>query len=380
MRDTREKPRILTRTIASSALVMALGQLGSLNALEQNRDKNYWRKWIKDNLPSADALGDGFKKMVCDDIREIIKHVYSRMKRNKALKPAYGSRRFALILDGHENHNSYLRKCEGCLERVIHKSSGDVKQAYHRLVMASLLCEGITLPLDMEPQRQGEDEVACAMRLLERVFKNYPKAFDLILADGLYARAPFLKLALKHDKDVIAVLKDDRRDVLKDAKGLLKEVTPEFFRNGNTEIKCWDMENFTSWPQVGHSVRVVITAERKSVRRQKTKKIHWEASEWAWVTTMPKKDLDTKTFVKFAHGRWKIENEGFNELVNYWHANHIYCHHPVAIEGFWLMTMLAYIIFHAFIGRNLKPQIRNKYTKKHLAMMITAGLYSAVPP
>ncbi|MEA2096755.1 MAG: transposase [Candidatus Cloacimonadota bacterium] len=357
-------------------MVMALGQLGSLNALEQNKDQSYWRKWIKDNLPSADAIGDGFKEIVCDDIREIIKHVYSRMKRNKALKPAYGSTSFALILDGHENHSSYLRECGGCLERVIHKSSGDVKQSYHRLVMVSLLCEGITLPLDMESQRPREGEVACAMRLLKRVLKNYPRAFDLILADGLYAQAPFLKLALKHGKEVIAVLKDKRRDVLKDANGLFKGVKPEFFQNGNTKIECWDMENFTSWPQVGHPVRVVSTVERKSVRRQKTKKIHWEASKWAWVTTIPKKRLGTKTFLKFAHGRWKIENEGFNELVNYWHANHVYCHHPVAIEGFWLITMLAYILFHAFIGRNLKPQIRDKHTKKYLAMMVTAELYS----
>ncbi len=354
---------------------MALGQMGSLNALEQTRGKRYWRRWIKDNLPSADAMGDGFKKMVCDDIREILKYVYSRMKRNKALKPAYGSKSFALILDGHENHSSYLRECAGCLERVIHKSSGDEKQSYHRLVMASLLCEGINLPLDMEPQRPGEDETACAMRLLERVLKNYPRAFGLILADGLYARAPFFKLALKHSKEVIAVLKDDRRDVLKDAKGLFKGVKPNFFQNGKTEIECWDMQDFTSWPQLGHPVRVVSTVERKSVRRQKTKKIHWEISKWAWVTTIPKEKLDTEIFVRFAHGRWKIENEGFNELVNYWHADHVYCHHPVAIEGFWLITMLAYILFHAFIGRNLKPQIRDKHTKKHLAMMVTAELY-----
>lgn len=375
VRSGRQKPRILTRTVVSGALVMALGQMGSLNALEQTRMQRYWRRRIKDNLPSADVFGDEFSEIICDDIRGVIKHVYSRMKRNKALKPAYGSKSFALILDGHENHNSYLRKCEGCLERVIHKSSGDVKQNYHRLVMASLLCDGICLPLDMESQRPGEDEVACAMRLLARVFENYPKAFDLILADGLYARAPFFKLALKHGKEVIAVLKDDRRDVLKDARGLFRGVKPEFFRDGNVEIECWDMGNFTSWPQVGHPVRVVSTVERKSVRRQKTKKIHWEASTWAWVTTIPKKELGTETFVKFAHGRWKIENEGFNELVNYWHANHVYCHHPVAIEGFWLMTMLAYILFHAFISRNLKPQLRNKHTKKHLAMMITAELY-----
>lgn len=353
---------------------MALGQMGSLNALEQTRGQRYWRRWIADDLPSADVFGDEFKEIVCDDIRKVIKHVYSRMKRNKVLKPAYGGE-IALIIDGHEIHSSYFRECEACLERVVHKSSGDEKQNYHRCVMASLLCNGFCLPLDMESQKPGEDEVACAVRLLERVLKNYPRAFDLILADGLYARAPFFKLVIKHGKDVIAVLKDDRRDLLKDAKGLFKGIKPRVYRDGNVTRECWDIEHFTSWPQLGHPVRVVRTIERKKVRRQKTKKIHWEVSEWAWVSTISKKELNTETFVKLAHGRWKIENEGFNELVNYWHADHIYCHHPVAIEGFWLLTMLAYILFHAFIKRNLKQNIREKYTKKHLAMLITAELY-----
>lgn len=46
--------------------------------------------------------------------------------------------------------------------------------------------DGFYLPLDLEPQLPGEDEVGCATRLLERVMLNYPRAFDLILADGLY--------------------------------------------------------------------------------------------------------------------------------------------------------------------------------------------------
>jgi len=35
-----------------------------------------------------------------------------------------------------------------------------------------------------------EDEVTCAVRLLTRVLSAYPRAFDLVLADALYA-TPF---------------------------------------------------------------------------------------------------------------------------------------------------------------------------------------------
>ena len=98
-------------------------------------------------------------------------------------------------------------------------------------------------------------------------------------------------------------------------------------------------------------------------------------SDWIWAGTISKEKLPTEAFVELAHNRWKIENNGFNELVNYWHADHVYRHDPVAIEAFWLLTMLAFILFHAFINLNLKPQIRYKHTKLHWAKLLTAELY-----
>jgi hypothetical protein len=33
--------------------------------------------------------------------------------------------------------------------------------------------------LDLEPLREGEDEIGAAVRLLQRVLQRYPRAFDL---------------------------------------------------------------------------------------------------------------------------------------------------------------------------------------------------------
>lgn len=380
--DKRKRPQIAMKDIFTSGLVMALGQLGSLNALEQIKKQNYSQKWIGSGLVSADTMARGFSNIYADSIRKIIRHVYSRLKRNKALEPAYAGM-IALVIDGHESHHSQLRSCSGCLERRLHTKGGIKRENYHRHVMASLLCKGICLPLDMEPQLPGEDEVSCAMRLLVRILEHYPRAFDLILADGLYLRAPFFKMAKEHGKDVIAVLKDERRDLLKDAKGLFKRERPRFYKDGEVERQCWDIEGFTSWEQLDYEIRVVCSLETKHVKRQKTKKIHYETSEWVWASTISKQRLNTEDFVKFGHSRWKIENNGFNELVNYWHADHVYCHNPVAMETFGLLAMLAYILFHAFFGRNLKAVVQYKYTKKHLACMITAEIYprgNFIPP
>lgn len=230
--------------------------------------------------------------------------------------------------------------------------------------------------LDVEEQKKGEDEVAAATRLLARIMKNYPRAFKIIIADALYARASFFKLALSYKKDVIAVLKDERRDLLQDATGMFKNRPPcHVFENKRKIIKCWDMGNFDSWDTFGGNVRVVRTIEEKTVKRQIGQKDETETSEWVWVSTITKEKIGTEDFVNLAHSRWAIENNGFNELVTYWQANHIYKHNGKAINAFWLMTMLAYNLFHAFIRLNLKPQFREKHTKLYFLFMITAELF-----
>lgn len=370
----RKKPQIQTKTAVSSALVMALSQLGSLNALEQTAARKFWQRWIENPLPSADTIGRIFTQIYCNDLRRVIKAVYSKLKRNKALKSLYAGL-FVLVIDGHESYSSYLRCCNGCLKRTRHKKDKDITQYYHRQVMAQLVGENFYIPLDIEPQLPGEDEVQAAKRLLERVVKDYPRAFDIILLDGLYLRANFFWLGLEHGKDVIAVLKDERRDLFKDAEGLFKFEQPLIYRDKNTTRQCWDIEEFSSWSQFVNKIRVVRSLETTYVKRQLNKKKEKLTSQWMWAGTISKAVLPTQEFIKIAHKRWKIENEGFNELVNSWHANHVYKHNPKGIESFWLLIMLAYTLFHAFINRNLKPEIKYKYSKLHWARLITVELY-----
>ena len=354
---------------------MALSRMGSLNALAQTGKNDFWNRWLeRKKLPSADTEGRVFAQIDCDTIRKALRHIYSRLKRNKALKPAFGNL-FAMIIDGHESSASYRRSCSECLSRTIHTAEGDRIQYYHRNVTAVLLCRDFLVLLDMEPQRPGEDEVAAATRLTKRVLESYPRAFDLILADGLYARANFFKLASDHGKEILVVLKDERRDLLQDACALFNHEEPIVTQHGKLKRQCWDIEHFTSWPQVGREVRVVRSLETTTIRRQINQKEEQKTSDWMWVTTLSQRKACTETAVNFGHARWDIENKELNELVNEWHADHVYRHHPVAIVAFWLIIMLAYNLFHAFINLNLKPQLRYKHTCLHWARSIAGGIY-----
>jgi len=376
LKDKRKRPQKKTHGIVLGVMVMALTRLGSLNGLEQNRKARLWKRLVDEEPASADTAGRVMSMINADDLREINRHIYSRMKRNKALKPMAGNM-FVLIIDGHETTASYHRRCDGCLERKIETKDGEETQYYHRNVCGMLKCRDFSILLDAEEQRRGEDEVAAATRLLARIMKNYPRAFKIIIADGLYARAKFFEFALSHKKEVIAVLKDERRELLHDAMGMFKAQSPvHVFENKRKTIKCWDMENFNSWDTFGGKVRVVRTVEETTITRQNGKKDEVKTSEWFWVSTITKDKIGTEDFVNLAHGRWAIENNGFNELVTYWKADHVYRHNKNAINAFWLMILLAYNLFHAFIRLNLKPQARERHTKLYFLLMITAELFN----
>jgi len=177
------------------------------------------------------------------------------------------------IVDGHESHASYRRHCSGCLERTIHSEQGDRIQYYHRQVTLLLVTgappgrQPLRIPLDHEPQLPGEDEVATAMRLLQRVLVLYPRAFDLVLADALYARAAFFNFLLEHRKYVLVVLKDERRNLYQDAAGLFDSVPPVQGAFRSRACQWWDL-CLLSWPEVKVPVRVIRSLETYSLRRQ----------------------------------------------------------------------------------------------------------------
>ena len=237
-------------------------------------------------------------------------------------------------------------------------------QYYHRQVTLLLLSdappgsEPLRLLLDAEPQRPGEDEMAAAHRLLARVLETYPRAFDVVLADALYATAPFINFLLGHGKDAVIVLKDERRNLYQDVQGLWPTTAPQRGDYQGRDCQWWDHEGLVSWPQVQQPLRVVRSVESWQQYSQLDSQPHPHHSEWVWVTTLSSLQVRTARVVRLGHQRWDIENQGFNELVNGWHADHVYKHDPAAIENFLLTVFLAFNLFHVFVARNLKASLR----------------------
>jgi DDE family transposase len=371
--DNREAPRIPSSLVGRASVVMCLARLGSLNALEGAKEVAFWKRWLKASLPSPDSLGRICAGMDLAPIRDFNEHIYAKLKRNKALPPQWHGL-VPLILDGHETHASYRRNCEGCLQRNVETAKGKRIQYFHRNVTAMIITEGLSFLVDSEPQIPGEDEVACALRLLERVLGHYPRAFDVVLGDALYSDPRLYNFVLDHGKDVSTVLKDDRRDLIQDARALFADRLPIEFSRGKASVSCWDLEGFTSWPTVNAPVRVVCSREVTKIRRQLDDKIEEVTSEWLWATTLTAARASSRAVVTLGHTRWDIENKGFNELATYWHADHVYKHDSTAILVFWLLCMNAVNLFHAFFRFNLKPAMRARTTMLMTGRLMLAEL------
>jgi len=205
------------------------------------------------------------------------------------------------------------------------------------------------------------------------------RLWPLVLGDALYLNPDLARLVRARGKHFLAVLKNENRDLLVDARSLFGEVEPAAHEEGKTTSLWWDIEGFRSWTQLGQDLRVVRSVETRTVRRQATKKPHTQTVEWIWATSLPARQAPTAAVVRIGHRRWSIENEAFNELVNAWHADHVCKHNLTAILALWLLLCLAYNLFHAFIDRNLEPALRARHTLKHWADLLLAGFYNGLP-
>lgn len=378
IRDARPKARIPAVRFVRSMLAMQWTRLGSFNALDQARPGGPWQTWLGGPVPSADALGDAAVALALDDLREELHAQYTILKRNKAIRPL--PRGFLpLILDAHECGASYRREAPGSLRRTVKTAKGDRLQFYFRHVAAMLRHADGELLLDIEPIRPCEDEIAAAVRLAERLVVRYPRAFDTLTGDALYLHPDFCRLACRHGKYFLVVLKNENRDLVVDVRGLLPLVEPQRWSDGQTDIQAWDLPDLTTWTQFDEPVRVVRTLETHRVRRQRTRTSEAEQTEWMWATTIPVWKAPCRTVVPMGHGRWSIENQGFNELVNAWHADHIYRNHPHAIAALYLLLFFAYNLFHTFLTRALKPALRASYTMAYLAEKVRADFLDAIP-
>ncbi|GAG60341.1 unnamed protein product, partial [marine sediment metagenome] len=171
--------------------------------------------------------------MNLDKIRGVGIEIYGKARKSKMLRPCYGM--WVGVVDGHEQITSPYCKCPYCKSRTVTKKGGIKEtQYYHEFTAFILAGPKISFILDIEPILPGEGEISSSYRLLERVLGNYPKAFKIVIGDGLYLKETVFNLLEKHHKYTIAVLKEERRQLFEEVNRLLLLSEPKTYRQGKT--------------------------------------------------------------------------------------------------------------------------------------------------
>jgi hypothetical protein len=364
-------------------------RLPSFHELEQSRRKRSWRRWLGGyDLPSADTLAYVSERIDPDGVRGSLGHLYKRLKRNKVLEARHGW--MLAAVDAHEIFSSYKRCCTKCLRRQVTVAGGAPRtQFYHRMVVFQIIAADFYFLLDLEMVLPGEDEVSAALRLVNRVLENHPRCFDVLTCDALYLRPSTIELLEKHRKYLVAVLKANQPELASEAQMLLPLEKAEHFTllpERGKPVKHVDLRQCEGFRTESISTALRVVQAQESCQRRQRIAGSWvetnEESQWLWATTLPACLASARVIFEFGHDRWKIENEGFNELVSFWHSRHCFHHDFNALQVLLLILFMAHAVFHCFYSRNLKEELRGGHTVIHFARIIAASfrLESWWPP
>jgi hypothetical protein len=391
--DRRDEPEIPSRAVGLSLLLGEVIQTPGLSQLAEETKLPQWQQWVgyHDRI-SHDTLGYAANRMNPEQLRRACRFINRKLKRGKALEASKMHGLLVVSLDANEQFCSDHRCCADCLTREVtckDAQGNEFKktQYYHKQVYAQLSGPRLSVILDVEPMRPGEEECAAALRLLRRMRQTYgPRFFDLAVVDSWYTNGPFLKtVAEELGWPVVAVLKQERYDISQEALALTRGKPTQVVERGEEpnqrQVEIWDVAALRFSDTYTNPVRVVRVRESWTERTQQGKA--WKTVEkeqtWIWVVAGDLDTYDGAAIRDFGHLRWKIENNAFGELTQHWHLTHCAHHKPVAVLALLWIKIIAFTLFHAFAIVHGKLFRLGKVTLQELRKRIYRSLLCGWP-
>ena len=310
---------------------------------------------------SPECLSDLRGKMVTSLIRG------KQFNRNR-LQEKY----WRIILDGTGLFYFKEKHCDNCLCTTQKTEEGKtIRLYYHKVLEAKIvLSDNVIISLGTEfIENEKEDvskqdcELNAAKRLLEKIKKEYPRLPIIIQGDALYATEPFMKLCKeKYNWEYLFTQKDTRQKLLNEGfewiksgddaireVGLCKEKGTAFFAN--------HVEEVAGKKQIMNVFEYEYETTDKDGKQQKIR--------FQWVTSLELTKRNIEEMILAGRGRWKIENEGFNNQKNgIYRIEHLNSKNSNAMKNHYLLTQISDILMQLYLAwnpyiRELKQTIKN---------------------
>lgn len=302
-------------------------------------------------------------------IRPSFSRIFALLQRSKELdKWKYLEDKFIVSLDASGFFSSGKVKCGNCCKKVINRGKDDESMIYyHQMLIGSVVSPSMkqVLPIEFEPivkadgQNKNDCERNCAKRWLTLFRRSHPQLPTIIVADGLYSNAPFIRNLLEKRCSFILVAKEKDHKYLYDYFWLSEgEDVTEFKTSCDGKEQKYRFVNNVPLNDANYDLRVnVLYFEEYDFTKGKM-------SKWLWVTDIEIIRQNAKSIMKAGRSRWRIENETFNTLKNQgYNFEHNYGHGYKNLSNvFASLMLLAFFIDQVLEAVNLEFQaVLKKY-------------------
>ena len=308
---------------------------------------------------SPTCLSDLRKKMVTSLIRG------KQFNRGRLL-----GKYWRVILDGTGLFYFKEKHCDSCLCTTKKDEDGhSIKTYYHKVLEAKLvLSDRIILSLGTEfIENESEDiskqdcETNAAKRLLERLKKEYKRLPICIQGDALYATEPMMKLCRENGWQYLFTQKETRQKLIAENYEFLEEGEDKTVKKNIGKEQ--GIGKYANHVEVyAGKTEVMNVYEYSYIYKEKGKEI---LIRFQWICSIELTRRNLEEMVSAGRGRWKIENEGFNNQKNgLYRIEHINSRNSNAMKNHYLFTQIADILMQLYIAWNplimeIKQSIKN---------------------
>lgn len=312
-------------------------------------------------------------KTILSQIRPAFASLFKTLQRSKVIENwKFLENKYLVSLDASGFFSSNQIKCDYCCEKVTGKGTDKEATLYHhQMLVGSVVSPHMkqVLPIAFEPvvkadgDKKNDCERSCAKRWLEIFRTHHPQLPTIIVADGLYSNAPFIRaLQEKRCSFIIVAKKDDHKYLYDYFWAGAGEDICEFSREDRGKIQQYRIMNNVPLNDANHGLKVnVLHFTERDIKKDRSTK-------WLWITDIEITRDNAKLIMQGGRSRWKIENETFNTLKNQgYNFEHNFGHGYKGLSNIFAgLMLLAFYVDQILEACNLDFQAaRKKYGSKH---------------
>ena len=407
--DPRQPQRIkhAFRTLMCYGIIMFLYQIASRR--EANREitlpiifenlRTIFPEFV--TMPHADTLARLLERISVEEIRTEAGNIIYKFIRNKKFVNLLVNKGYTIAIDGSSKMSRDQKWSIECLEKKVRKSKDDLgvdKNIYFAYVVEACFVfqGGIVLPFESEfleysPDVTGEKKKDCELkgfkRLVERIYKRFPKLKIVIVADGLFANGPAMALLKEKKWGYMIALKDDSLKTVwasfNENMKIEKECNTVNQKWGNREqIFCWSNEIDYKYEENGSKKSLVlniVVCEETWEETKSTGEIEKKYIKFAWISSCPikKKSIHSRCNL-VARARWGIESNFLIEKHYGYSYEHCFSYTWNAMKGYHYLMHIAHIINVLMFNTEFFKEKAHLKTMRGLIKYIKETLNAAI--